>query len=157
MVFLPFLYCKTCPGHIWLPLPIQSQNTPRQILWPWGTFSGNFLCPSCMRPSPHWAEDCRWSRAESTSQHQRPTAQAVHRISIPCGVGRCPCLVHILTAMPLGSEVEDAASLVARVSLSGILCDNGHPAHRLTTHGAIQCSAISVTAQGDPLTWATDD
>ena len=81
----------------------------------------------------------------------------MHRISVPCGVERCPSLLHILVAMPLGSHVEDAANLVARTGLDGISCDNGHPNRGLATEGVIQYSAISVTTRGEPLEWATED
>lgn len=155
MIFLPYLLCKTCPSHISLPLPIQSETTPRQIAFPWGALSGNFLCQSCMRPSLYWAEDCRWDRAQSTDQHHKSKSLAVHQIDIPCGAERCAGLLHILAVMPLGSHLEDAASLVARVLWVGTICDNGHPNSGRVDHRAFGCTAISLTPQDDPLEWAT--
>ena len=155
MVFLPYLPCKTCPAHIWLPLPIQSERFRHQIGWPWGSPFGNFRCPDCRRLSRYWAEDCRWHRVQNTNQHHTSKTLAVHRISVPCAKQPCAGLLHILAVMPLGSHLEDGASLVAQTRLYGTLCDNGHKNNGAPAHGAIQCTAISVSEQGDPLEWTT--
>lgn len=157
MIFLPYLPCKLCVGHIELPLSIHRETTPRQIAWPWGALSGNFLCPSCRRPSLYWAGDCLWNHPRSMNRYLKTTNLAVHQIDIPCGVEGCAGLLHILAVMPLISHVEDAASLAAQVGLNGTSCDNGHPNHGLLTFGAIRCTAISVSKQGDQLEWAGDE
>ena len=155
MVFLPYLPCKTCPAHIWLPLPIQSEKLPHQIGWPWGSPFGNFRCPECKRLSRYWAEDCRWHRVQNTNQHHTSKTLAVHRISVPCAKQPCAGLLHILAVMPLGSNLEDGASLVAQTGLYGTLCDNGHKNYGVPAHRAIQCTAVSVSEQGEPLKRAT--
>jgi hypothetical protein len=157
MIFLPYLPCKKCVGRIELPLPIQQETTPSQIAWPWGVLSGTFVCPSCGRLSLYWAEDCRWNRAQSTDQHRGSSTLAVHQIDIPCEVERCAGLLHILAVMRIGSHVEDAASLAATTYPSGIPCDNGHPNYARPTQGALRCTAISVSKQGDQLEWASDE
>ena len=157
MIFLPYLQCKLCVGRIELPLSIQRETTPRQIAWPWGALSGNFLCPSCMHPSLYWAEDCRWNRARSMYRYLKSMDLAVHQICIPCGVVRCAGLLRILVVMPVKSHIEDAASLVSRTDFRGTLCDNGHPNLGQPTYGAIQLTAISVSKQGDQLEWASDE
>jgi hypothetical protein len=157
MTFLPYLQCKNCPGHIQLPLPIQGDKSPRQIAWPWGSLSGNFLCQLCMRPSLYWAEDCRWRPAQNTDLHQTTKPLAVHQIDVPCGIRRCPNLLHILAVMPLESHVPEAASLVMTIGLNGIICDSDHANHGRIVHPAIRCTVVSVGPQGDSLEWATED
>lgn len=155
MILLPYLLCKTCPAHISLPLPIRSDTTPHQIAFPWGALDGTFLCVSCRQPNHYWAEDCRWDRVQSTDLNHKFTPEAVHQIDIPCGVERCPGLLHILAVMPKASCIEDAARLIGHALLLGTPCDSGHPNRGLLTHRAIRCTALSVTKQGDTLEWAT--
>src|ERR1700733_1247018 len=147
MDFVPHLRCKSCPTHIWLPLPIQDRKTPRQIAWPWGALSGNFRCQSCGRVSLYWAEDCHWQRLIDTNPPGTKNSLVVHRISVPCGIEQCAGLLHILAVMPVWSRVEDGTNLAARTDLNGIPCDKEHPNHGRPVHGAIQCTAISVSKQ----------
>jgi hypothetical protein len=125
VIFLPYLPCKNCVGRIELPLSIQSETTPSQIAWPWGALSGTFLCPSCMRLSLYWAEDCRWNPVRSMFRYLQTIDLAVHQIDIPCVEERCPGLLHILAVMRLGSHRDDASGLAARIYLLGAPCDNG--------------------------------
>lgn len=155
MIFLPYLLCKSCPSHIWLPLPIDRETGPHQMAFPWGALSGTFLCQSCMRPSLYWAEDCRWDRAPNTDQPDTSKSAEVYQIDIPCSVEMCPGLLHILAVMPVGSREAEAANLVAQLHLVGTSCDKEHPNYGLPNHRVIRCTAISVTEEGDRLKWAT--
>ncbi len=157
MIFLPYLPCKSCVGRIELPLPIQQETTPSQIAWPWGALSGTFVCPSCGRLSLYWAEDCQLRRVQSTDQHHETKTLAVHQIDIPCEVERRAGLLHILAVMKRESHREDGASLASQTYLDGTPCDNGHPNYARPTQGALRCTAISVSKQGDQLEWASDE
>jgi len=154
MYFLPHLPCKSCVERIELPLPIQQKTTPSQIVWPWGDLSGNFRCASCGQASLYWAEDCRWDLVQNMDQYYNSKKLAVFQIDIPCAVERCAGLLHILVVMKLGSHVEDAANLASQTSLAGTPCDNKHQNYGFQTFGAIRCTAVSVSKQGDQLEWA---
>lgn len=159
MTFLPYLLCRNCPAHILLPLPIQSETFPHQIAWPWGSLLEIFRCPSCGRLSRYTAEECQWHRVQSTDPHHTSKAPqlAVFRIAVPCAKTQCPGLLRILAVMPLRSRLEDAANLAGRTLSDGITCDRGCPNRGLLVDTAIQCTAVSVTAQGETLEWATED
>ncbi len=157
MIYLPYLPCKFCSGRIELPLPIQQETTPHQIAWPWGVLSGTFRCPSCGRLSLYWAEDCRWNLVQNMDPDRNSKNLAVHQIDIPCEVERCAGLLHILAVMKLGSHREDGADLASHTYVSGTPCDNGHPNYARPTQGALRCTAISVSKQGDQLEWASGE
>src|SRR5271154_5957927 len=102
MYFLPVLSCKNCPQPISLPLPTQDEKSPRRIAWPWGDFSGNFLCSSCSHLTLIWLKIAAGSPVESMAPSQKTKGMAVHQICIPCGTAPCAGLLHILAVMPKG-------------------------------------------------------
>lgn len=155
MRFLPFLACKTCPNHIQISLPTQARTAPHRTVWPWGGLSGNFLCPSCERLSLYWAEDCQWRRLiENKALPRKSMHWVMYRIDVPCGVGQCPSLIHILAQMPEGKRLEDAKKIAAWIDLNGITCETGHPNRGLPVHRAIRCTALTATPGDDPMEWA---
>jgi hypothetical protein len=149
MYFLPVLSCKNCPQPISLPLPTQDEKSPRRIAWPWGDFSGNFLCSSCSHLNAYLAQDCRWFPVESMAPSQKTKGMAVHQICIPCGTAPCAGLLHILAVMPKESRVEDVARTLATVERNGISCDKGHPNYGRTVPTSVQTTGISVTLVTD--------
>lgn len=154
MKFLPFLLCKTCPNHIWVPLPTHARNPPRRTMWPWGGLSENFLCPKCNRLNLYWAEDCRWSRLiENKKILWKSKPFVLYRIEVPCGVEQCPSLLHILAQMPDGKHLEDANEIAEWTDLNGMPCGNGHPNRGFPIHRAIRCTALTATVGDDPMEW----
>jgi hypothetical protein len=124
MYFIPTLSCHGCGRLIRFPLTLQGEFAPRHIAWPWGALSANFLCESCLKISSYWAEDCNW---EESDDH--PTGGiSLFQVDIKCGATPCIGTLPILTTMPPGSYVAEAAERLASADMNGIPCNVGqHP------------------------------
>jgi hypothetical protein len=90
------------------------------------------------------AEVCQWDRAQNKDQQNMSKQTAIYRISVRCGKAPCADQLHILAIVPLGFDVEAAASLLGSVDLNGISCDNGHPNYGRTIPTQVGGASISV-------------
>jgi hypothetical protein len=135
MFFIPYLPCKNCPHRIQLPIPTVEPDKRRT--WPWGSTSTHLLCPSCKQINLYWFEECRWNNAESQSE---PSAHiAMRQIDIPCGKEKCPEMLHVFAALPVGTHLDEAANIVELIDLNGLACERGHRNYGWPKHPAIRC------------------
>jgi hypothetical protein len=95
--------------------------------------------------SAYSPEECHWGHVQNKDPSKTTKQTAIHRISVRRGKAPCVDQLHILAVVPMGFDVEAAASLLGSVDLNGILCDSGHPNYGHTIPTQVGAASISVT------------
>jgi hypothetical protein len=146
-VLMPYICCKKCSAHIWLPLPIEGDEPTSYKTWPWGGTREYIRCGECFRVDFYWAEDSRTSLYKPGEQIDLD-GLSLYRLHARCTSKNCDGTVSFLAPLPRGASLKDIAKLVEKTLPNGSICDRGHAIFAPTAGEIVQCVEVALAGEG---------